>query len=400
MKKLIILILLLIFPLNCFSLELEIDSLSAVLYNRDTNEVLYSKNPDNVTKIASITKIMTVLVSLENIKSFDEEITITNNDIKDIEDYTKLNLKVGDTLTYNDLLYSTIMVSAADSALALSNNVFNDYNKFIDKMNELAHKLNMINTHFSNPIGKDNDNYSTANDIKTLLNYALDNKKFYDIYTKDEYYIKSIDKTINNNVNKSIIKNNIENKNNIELIGSKSGFTTPSGMSLSSLSKLNNNELILITLNAMDDVKSLPNIKDQMNILNYFYDNYSNKLILEKNKLIDNIKYNKNIDYEIRSNKELYYYLNNDIDLNYLKIYYDGIVDIKKNTKENTLLGNIYVYLNDTLLGKEEVYFNKDNIVKKPIDYKRVIIVLCILIFSILIMFITRKKHKKRKNKK
>ena len=220
------------------------------------------------------------------------------------------------------------------------------------------------------------------------------------LLTKDEYYIKSIDKTINNNVNKSIIKNNIENKNNIELIGSKSGFTTPSGMSLSSLSKLNNNELILITLNAMDDVKSLPNIKDQMNILNYFYDNYSNKLILEKNKLIDNIKYNKNIDYEIRSNKELYYYLNNDIDLNYLKIYYDGIVDIKKNTKENTLLGNIYVYLNDTLLGKEEVYFNKDNIVKKPIDYKRVIIVLCILIFSILIMFITRKKHKKRKNKK
>ncbi len=396
MKKIfIIIITFIMIPSFVYAEDIEIESKSALLVNRTNNEILYSKEENQVLPIASLTKIMTTLVSLENIKSLDELVVITKQDISSLDGYVVIGLEENMEVSYKDLIYSTMMYSAADSANTLSNHVFNDYSLFIDKMNELANTLEMTNTHFSNPIGKDIDNYSTCSDLYKLIDYALNNKNFYDIFTKNKYNLSFIDKTITNNINNSIKRNELENKNNIKINGSKSGYTSKSGLSLSTESIIDDNELILITLNAMGLQDTHKHLIDQLNILNYFKDTYSNRVVLKKSKLIDTIIYkkkDKEINYNIKSTKEHRYYLPNNFNLDYLKIYYDGLINIDNTIKENDKLGTIYIYLEDKLIGKEEVLFKKENLETNKINYRNLIIMVSICLFSLIVF---RKKKKK-----
>ena len=392
MKKFFIIFLLVFFPVNIYALE--IDSTSAIIVNRNNNEILFEKNKDDKLKIASITKVMTTIVALENIKDLDEKVVITNNDINIPYDYVTLGLKNGMEVSYNDLLYSTILLSAADSATALANHVFDNYDEFIYKMNELADKLGMNNSYFSNPVGFDYDNYSTSYDIYLLLDYALNNENFYKIYTTKKYYIEVLDKTLGNGVNHSIEKYNLDNKGVI-FNGTKTGFTDLAGLCFSGITKLDNNELIIITLNASGDFDTARNIVDSINLVNYFDEMYSNRIVLEKNRLIDNIIYKdgkKDYDYKIKSTKEVSHYMDNTVNLQYLKIYYDGLVILNSNEiRENDKIGNIKIYYDDKLLASEDVLFSSNNIVinKNKKDYKNLIIFIAICIFG---LFIFRKR--------
>ncbi len=391
MKK-IILFILLLFPINVFAIK--IDSLSAITVNRNTDEILYEKDINKQLPIASLTKIMTTIVSLENIKDLNETITITDNDINNLLGYQTIGLKVNDIITYEELLYSTMMYSAADSAQALSNHIFDNKDKFIDKMNELANKIEMNNTHFSNSVGKDENNYSTSFDLYKLIDYALNNKNFYKIYTTKNYTIKSLNKTINNNVNNIIKQNNLEN-NNIKIDGYKGGYTNKSGLSFSGISNIDNNEIIVITLNAIDNIDTNKHIIDSLEILNYIKDNYSNRVILESNKLVDNIVYKDNKkerNYEIKSNSTIKYFLKNDINLNYLKVFYEGITVIDNSIKENDKLGSIKIFYEDKLLSEVPVKFNKKYIVKETKDYTNLIIFLCICIVGLIVFKPKRKR--------
>ncbi len=396
MKKffLTLTLIILLFPFNCFGLDLNIESKSAILVNRENNEILYSKNEYEKLPIASLTKLMTVIVSLENINSLESKIIVDEKDLVGLSGYVTIELYDGLEISYKDLLYSTLMFSAADSAMVLANNVFSDYDIFIEKMNLLANDLGMKDTKFSNPIGKDNDNYSTSYDLYLLLDYALNNKNFYDIYTKKKYNMECLDKTISNNLNNIVTKNNLENENNIKFNGSKAGFTSLSGLSLSTISKLDDNELLLITLDAIDKQDSAKNLIDQLTILNYFKKNYSNRIILKDNKLVDTINYksnNKVYDYEIKSNKDITYYMSNNINLNYLKVYYEGIVSIDDSFKENDKIGSIKIFYQDKLLSSEDVFFNKKNIIINKRDYRNLII---IIVISLLCLIVFRKKKK------
>lgn len=386
MKKVLLLLILLI-PFNVFALEVDIVSKSAIVTNRENNEILYEKNIDEQLPIASLTKIMTTIVALENINDFDKTIIVTKDDINITNDYVTVGLTEGLEVSYEDLLYSTMIQSAADSAITLANHTFDNYEMFINKMNEKANKLGMTNTHFSNPVGKDENNYSSVNDLYKLLEYALDNQKFYDIYTTQEYKMKYIDKTINNYVNNAIEKNEIEN-NGIKFSGTKTGFTTLSGASLSGISNINNNEILIITLGAIGEQDERLHLVDSMKLLTQIKKYYSERILIEKDTLIDTIIYktkNKNINYEIRTNSNITHYMDNRIDLNYLKIYYDGEIELDKNTKNNQEIGKIKIYYEDKLLEEQIVNFNKLNIIKETKDYKNIIIVIVISLIGLLL---------------
>ena len=151
--------------------------------------MIYEKNSNEQTKVASLTKIMTCLVSLENISNLDDTVTVQYQDLIGLKGYAVAGFRVGDEVSYKDLLYALMLPSGADAALALSNNIDN----FIDKMNNKAKELNMTNTSFSNPIGMDNDNnYSTAADLSKLLVYSLKNNTFKTIFSSDDYNAQEV----------------------------------------------------------------------------------------------------------------------------------------------------------------------------------------------------------------
>ena len=380
MKKILLLFLILLIPTNV--LALEINSKSGIAYNRNTKEILFEKEKDKELPVASLTKIMTCILALENVNNLSEKIEITKDDINNLDGYQVIGLKENDLITYNELLYTNIMYSAADSALTIANHVFNSNEIFINKMNELAKKIGMDNTNFSNSIGKDDNNYSSSQDISKLLDYALNNENFYKIYTTKKYYVSSLDKNISNNIN-NYIKNKMLKNDNIYLDGYKGGYTKKSGLSASSISKIDDNEIIVVTIGAEDTIDTM-HIEDSLNILMNIKKEYSNRVILENNVLIDNIKYN-NKDYQIKSNKTIKYFMKNDLDLKYLKIFYDGKRELDKNVLENDVIGNIKIYYKGKLLHTEEVKFTKNTIKKEKKTYTNLIIFISICLIGLIV---------------
>ena len=143
----------------------------------------------------------------------------------------------------------------------------------------------------------------------------------------------------------------------------------------------------------MGEIDSKKNIIDALNILSNIKDNYSNRVILANDKLVDNIIYKdgeKETSYEIHSPKTLNYYMNNSLDLNYLKIFYEGTTILNEDVKEGDKLGKVSVYYEDKLLDSVDIEFNKKYIVKDSKNYKNILIFIGICLLG-LIVFRKRK---------
>ena len=188
--KRIFIILILFFPIIVNALDFpETYSDSLIIYDLTDDNIIYSVSENSKRSIASLTKIATTITAILNIKDLSEKVTITKEILDTVRwDASRAGLKVGDIVTYEDLLYASILPSGADATNALAISLFDSIDNMVFKMNELARSLNMNDTSFVNTTGLDAENhYSTANDVLTLLKYALNNKLFKKIYTTKEY---------------------------------------------------------------------------------------------------------------------------------------------------------------------------------------------------------------------
>ena len=373
---------------NVYAQDFEISAQNVILYNLNDNTVIYEKNSEERVSIASITKIMTSIVALENIDDLNDYVTITQEDFNGTVGYSKAGFNIGDKVTYEDLLYGILLPSGADAVNAVVNNTLG-YDKFIIAMNDTAKKIGLENTSFENPIGKDNENnYSTAKDVAKMLKYALENTNFKKIFTTKEY-------TTTNNINLKSTLMPYKNILDISIIdGSKSGFTSNAGRCLASISTIDDVNYLLVVLKS-----SLSNaynaVKDSIAIYDYYSNNYSYQLVLESDKVITTlpIKYSKEKEYGITSNNDIKLYLKNDI-VDNLTYEFDGIEEIKYNTKKDSYLGTIKVYNEEELLYESDVYLNKD------ITYYNFYLIGGILLLIIIVIILLFKKEKRHKRKR
>ena len=154
------------------------------VYEADNLKQLYGQNTQEKISIASITKLMTAVIAIENINDLNEYITVDYSLISKSLDpeLAVADIYNGQTLTYYDLLATMLIPSGADSAIYLSEIIFNDSTEFINQMNKKAHELQMNNTNFSNVTGLDDENnYSTIEDVAKLLKYVLENNTLKEI---------------------------------------------------------------------------------------------------------------------------------------------------------------------------------------------------------------------------
>ncbi len=374
---------------NVYAQDFEISAENVILYNLNDNTILYEKNSDEKVSIASITKIMTSIVALENIDDLNDYVTITLKDFNGTVGYSKAGFNVGDKVTYEDLLYGILLPSGAEAVNAIVNNTLG-YDEFIKAMNDTAKKIGLENTSFENPIGKDNENnYSTAKDVAKMLKYALKNSNFKKIFTTKEY-------TTTNGINLNSTLMPYKNILNISIIdGSKSGFTSNAGRCLASISTIDDVSYLLVVLKS-----SLSNaynaVKDSITIYDYYSNNYSYQLVLESDKVITSlpIKYSKEKEYDITSNDDIKLYLKNDT-VDNLTYEFDGVSEIKYNTKKDTYLGTIKIYNEQELFYESEVFLNKD-----ITYYNFYLIGLIVFIVIVILLKLSSKKRKKRKKRK
>ena len=153
MKKILLTLIILFSFINVSALE--ISSENYALYNLNNNEIVLEKNKDEFTQIASLTKIMTTIVAIENIENFDETITMTSEMFKGLYEQNayQIGLRVGEKVTYNDLLYGTLIASGADATRGLTISIAGSEEAYVELMNKKAKELKLKNTIFKNPVG-------------------------------------------------------------------------------------------------------------------------------------------------------------------------------------------------------------------------------------------------------
>ena len=154
---------------------------SAILINRHTGEVIYSKNPDEIIYPASTTKIMTTWLGVL-LADLDAVCYYSTQADQLPSDSSMIGLKVGESIRMRDLLYATMMRSGNDGANLIAETVSGDLASFTELMNLVAKKLKCTGTHFANAHGyHDDDHYSTVRDIAKIAYAAMENETFRNI---------------------------------------------------------------------------------------------------------------------------------------------------------------------------------------------------------------------------
>lgn len=170
-----------------------IDSTASLLVDMDNDQVLHAENADEKRYPASITKVMTALLTLEAIGrgefTMETVVTVPAEALKDItDDSSTANIVAGEQMTVHDLLYCLLVVSANEAANILAITVSGDIPTFVELMNQRAQELGMKNTHFVNPHGLHNaDHYSTASDIYIMAKEAMTHAPFREIVSTGSY---------------------------------------------------------------------------------------------------------------------------------------------------------------------------------------------------------------------
>ncbi len=368
MKRIISLILIIsiLFPIYCFADEENIEeveeipelveattnsaeepninSRSAIVFDRNSKEVIYGKDENTKKKMASTTKIMTCIVVLEKGELTDTVIVSKN---AAGTGGSRVGLKTGDKATVQDLLYGLMLCSGNDAAVALAEHVGGSVEGFAELMNAKAKELNLSNTNFVTPHGLDNENhYTTAYELAIMADYGLKNKTF-----------RSIVGTKNITININGKPRNLNNTN--ELLGSvsgvygvKTGFTNGANRCLVSSCKRDNLDIITVVLGA--DTKKF-RTQDSLKLINYAMNNYKDinveKQINEefekwkkenKSSMYINKGIKENVEVELEKIENKYITIKNTQENN-IKIEINNIKKYEAPLTKGTVIGVVTV---------------------------------------------------------
>ena len=270
------------------TLDITPNASKAILMDYDTGEILYEKNKDKKTSIASLTKMMGLILIFEKIENGSlkqDEILTTSKNAKEMGG-TQIWLEEGEKISVKDLIKGITMASANDAMVLMAERVSGTEQEFVKEMNKKAKELNLKNTNFVNSTGLDEEgNYSTAYDTAIIAKELIKHKKVLN-YTKEyESYIRE------NTDNKTwIVNTNKLVKFYKGVDGLKTGYTEQAGSSLAVTAKQNGLRLIAISL-GYNNTKTRNS--ETIAMLDYGFHQYESKTLIEKTKKIKEIKLDK-----------------------------------------------------------------------------------------------------------
>lgn len=315
---------------------------AAALIDVQSGRILYAKEGDKKMLIASLTKIMTAIVAIEN-GNLQDVVKVPKSAVG--VEGSSIYLKEGEHLTLEELLYGLMLRSGNDAAVAIAEHVGGSVQGFVYLMNEKAAMIGMTNTQFTNPHGLDDSNmhYSTAVDMAKLSAYALKNETFQKI-------VSTKVKTISNEGQEW--KRRLLNKNKLLHMykgadGIKTGYTKRAKRCLASSATRDGRQLAAITLDASNDWN------DHARLLDWGFRQFQPVKIVNKQEVIDpDVSLEKrDEDMRIVTENEFTYPLQEE---EVLKIKSKVSLFDRKLTKDmaGRHLGYLHIYLDRELIGK------------------------------------------------
>jgi D-alanyl-D-alanine carboxypeptidase (penicillin-binding protein 5/6) len=227
------------------SLEPDVKARSALIMDYDTGVLLYKKNIHERLPMASLTKIMTAIIILEN-HDLDEVVTVQSDLSREVG--VRMWLRQYEKITVESLLKALLIPSAGDAAIALAEYHSGSVEDFVAEMNERARELNLSDTRFVNPIGLDEEgHYSSAFDLAILSKYALHIPAFRSIVRMSEATVESVDGRFRH----SFDSTNYLLNSYLDILGVKTGTTDGAGESLINLARgASGHEVLAVLLNS------------------------------------------------------------------------------------------------------------------------------------------------------
>ncbi len=320
----------LIFPISVVADS----SKSSIVMDLDSGRVLYENDANHQRLIASITKIMTAILAIEN-GDLDKKV-IVGEEVLSMYG-TNIYVEVGEKMTMRDLIYGLLLRSGNDAAVVIAKEIGGTEAKFVQMMNSKAREIGMKNTVFKNPHGLDEvtENYSTAYDMALLSKYAFSNKIYRKIVATKKYEVSTGKKTYLW-YNRNRLLDNYK-----YCTGGKNGYTPSAGKTLVSTASKDNLNLTIVSLNDGDSYSNHQNLYENM------FSKYHRYKIVDK----DSFVVSKEFSHKNVYLKKSFYYPLTDSEINDIRTvvhFFDssssdkvGVVDIYLN---NQKIGNLSIY--------------------------------------------------------
>lgn len=345
--------------------NLSLNARAACLMDASNNRVLYGKEVDKEMPMASTTKIMTLIVTLENAK-LDDIVTVSKNAARQPD--VQLNMQAGDQYRLGDLLYSLMLESHNDTAVAIAEYVGGSVEGFAQMMNKKAKELGCTHTNFVTPNGLDSstdDHYTTARELGMIASYAIKNKQFIEIINTPNWTFKEI---------KSGRSYQVSNKDRFlymydGAIGIKTGFTSKAGYCFVGAVNKDNKTFVSVVLASGWPPNKNYKWLDTTKLMNYGMKNFKMQEIFDDTKLFEPLF--------VQKGKECYVDLYCEGSLQLLlseqdkvKVVYEIDNTIVAPVVANQEVGEAKYYVNDQLV-KEFPIVTMNGIAKIDWHYTR-----------------------------
>lgn len=362
MRKILLIVLLTILSFDVLKADnlsgIDIKSESGIIMEVSTGKILFDKNMDEQKSPASMTKIMTMLLTVEAIESgkisLEDEVNISANASK--MGGSQVYLEENSTATVEMLLKSIAIGSANDASVAVAEKIGGTESNFVNMMNKRAKELGAVNTTFKNPHGLDEEGHlTTAHDLALIARELIKHKEILKLTSTYETTI-----THKNGKSLWLVNTNKLIKFYNGLDGLKTGFTDNAGYCLTGTMLRNDMRLITVTMKA--PTKEDRNT-DTINLMEYAYSMYYKSTLIKKDKkigdmFIDNAKKRK-ISYYLKEDASVIL----DKDVRNIKYNYSvKLNNVKAPLKKNDVVGTLTLHLNN-----QDINYNlivKENIKK------------------------------------
>ena len=263
--------------------ENELYAKSALLMDASNGRVLYEKDGYHIMPMASTTKIMTCIYTLEN-GNLDDVVTISDNASR--QPKVRLGVKAGEQYTLRDLLYALMLESYNDCAVAIAEHLSGSVEQFCYDMSNKARDLGAYDTNFETPNGLDSDNhYTTAYDLALITRYALQNEDFIQIINERSHSFQEKTKGSSHSVyNKDAFLDQYAGA-----FGVKTGFTGKAGYCFVGAAKQDNKTLISVVLASGWPPNKTWKWADTKKLMNYGFQNFSYQEIGVENPKLETV---------------------------------------------------------------------------------------------------------------
>ena len=342
-------------PKAIFSLDNleDISAKSAILVEENTGQVLYEKGSDETRSMASITKIMTLILVMEAIKNNKIKLTdtvVASENAKSMGG-SQIWLKSGETMTVEELIKAVIIVSANDASMALAEHICGTEENFVNLMNKKAKELKLEGTNFKNCTGLDEEgHFSTAKDIAKMAQELIKNKEIFKYTTTWMDYLRD-GKSLLVNTNKLI-------KSYRGITGLKTGTTNDAGCCICVTARRNDIGLIAVILGCE---KSEDRFKDATTLLDYGFNNFYfviprlDNIKLNPLKILKGIK--KNIKVEVLKDKKILIPKGKENDITNMVEIQDAVT---APVKKGQILGKVNYKLEDETIAHLNIVASED----------------------------------------